>query len=156
MGVFFMKTKTKILVFALLLILGAKLIGQEDHGIQRESNRPLQQSQERGKFSQERSQSWDRYSRSPRMWGRNETPNQGVQKRDYKRSPFQNLRLRLGNSVVKSRYGMVKRKNLGRSWSHKKHGNSKGAKSPPRQDTLLRPSGRRNTCSNPRLSGKGR
>ena len=149
-----MSTGKKILVFIIILIIGIRVVAQEDHGIQRESNRPLHQSQERGKFSQERSQSWDRYSRSPRMWGRNETPNQGVQKRDYKRSPFQNLRLRLGNSVVKSRYGMVKRKNPGRSWSHKKHGNSKGVKSPPRQDTLLRPSGRRNTRSNPKLSGK--
>jgi len=152
-----MKTKTKILIFAILLVLGAQAVAQEkNHGIQRESNRPLHQSQERGKFSQERSQSWDRYSRSTRMRGRNEASDQGVQKRDDKRSPFQNLRLRLGHSVVKPRYGMVKRKNLGRSWSHKKHGNSKGVKSPPRQDTLLRPSGRRNTRSNPKLSGKGK
>lgn len=150
-----MSTGKKVLVFIILLIIGVRAIAQEDHGLQRQSNRPLQQSQERGKFSQERSQSWDRYSRSTRMRGRNETPDQGVQKRDDKRSPFQNLRLRLGHSVVKPRYGMVKRKNLGRSWSHKKYGNSKGVKSPPRQNTLLRPSGRRNTRSNPKLSGKG-
>ena len=150
-----MSTGKKVLVFIILLIIGVRAIAQEDHGLQRQSNRPLQQSQERGKFSQERSQSWDRYSRSTRMRGRNETPDQGVQKRDDKRSPFQNLRLRIGHSVVKPRYGMVKRKNLGRSWSHKKYGNSKGVKSPPRQNTLLRPSGRRNTRSNPKLSGKG-
>jgi len=151
-----MSTPKKVLVFIILLVIGVRAVGQEDHGIQRESNRPLQQSQERGKFSQERSQSWDRYSRSTRMRGRNETPDQGVTKRNDKRSPFQNLRLRVGHSIVKPRYGMVKRKNPGRSWSHKKHGNSKGVKSPPRKDTLLRPSGRRYTRSNPRLSEKGK
>jgi len=144
-----MKTSSKLLVFIVILIIGANITAQEPvRDIQRQSDRPLQQSQERGKFSQERSQSWDRYSRSTRMRGRNETSDKGIQKWYHKRSPFQNLRLRVSHSIVKPRYGMVKRKNPGRSWSHKKHGNSGRVKSPPRQDTLLRPSRRRYQSSN--------
>ena len=136
------------------MALGKKEEGKtkpkKDDGIQRKGSKSLPQSDKRGKLHEGRRGRRNGSGRSPRMWGRNETPNQG-RRRPNCGCQVQNLRMWQRNSRFQSSHGMGKGKEARRGERNHQRQDSRGTKPSSCEDSLQRPGRGRDKSRSKRL-----
>ena len=144
-----MKNFILLAVFCLITI-SAVAAQEKGDDVQRKGSHSLQQSEKRWKLQEGRQGDRNWGGRSTRMWGRNETPNQG-RRRPHCRCQVQNFRMWQRNRFVQSSHSMDQGKKVGRGKQDHEFPNRERTKPSSREDSLQRPSRGRNQSRNKRL-----